>query len=296
MLRISLLITAALIWGIGFVGTRWTFVDYSAIWSNSLRFLFAGSIALPILWFRGRYLLKNKEAFICAILLAVGLQLQTIGIEHTTLAKSGFLTVFYALFTPLLVLFIDKISFKKTYWVLVATSMFGIALICDLDWSQFNKGDAYILLSALFFALHIVAIDKVSQKHHAILFNLAQCFYIGLVCVAFGLIVEGPVSLKPLYSFAALSSPSSLWGFIILSVFSSIIAFSLQIYAQQGIAPHIVSLVFLLESIFATIFGYLIFNESLSRMGIIGCVIVLASVSLIPKCTNYEKRVEGHNG
>ena len=200
MARVLLLVLAAFIWGLGFVGTRWTFIDYSAVWSNSLRFLFAGGIALPVLAIKAPNLLKNKEAFVCAILLAIGLQLQTIGIELTTLAKSGFLTVFYALFTPILVLFIDKVSFKKTYWLLVGSSLFGIALICDLSWSQFNKGDLYILLSAFFFALHIIAIDKVAIKHNSVMFNLAQCFFIGLVCVAFGLVVEGPVSLEPLYA------------------------------------------------------------------------------------------------
>ena len=289
MFRILLLIFAALIWGLGFVGTRWTFMDYSAVWSNSLRFLFAGGIALPFLFFKSPKLFKNLGVIICAVFLGAGLQLQTIGIEHTTLAKSGFLTVFYAIFTPMIMLVLFKQSFKKMYWVLVSIALFGIAMICELSFSNFNEGDFFILLSAVLFAMHIVAVDKYAQKENAILFNLAQCFYMGVFCVAFGLIYEGPVSLAPLASFDAITQPSSLWGFIILSIFSSIIAFSLQVYAQQGIAPHIVSLVFLLESIFATLFGYLFFQEKLSGLAISGCVLVLISVALIPLCTQYKK-------
>lgn len=92
-MRILLLLVATFIWGLGFVGTRWTFADYSPVWSNSLRFLIAGGLSLPFLLF---YLksLKDKGVIICAALLAISLQLQTFGIAETTLAKSGFLTVF----------------------------------------------------------------------------------------------------------------------------------------------------------------------------------------------------------
>lgn len=291
MFRIFLLILAAFIWGLGFVGTRWTFIDYSAVWSNSLRFLFAGGIALPFLLWKSPSLFKSKGIIICAALLGVGLQLQTIGIEHTTLAKSGFLTVFYAIFTPIIMLVLFKQSFRNMYWLLVSVALLGIAMICDLSFSNFNKGDLFILMSAVLFAMHIVAVDKYAQKENAILFNLGQCFYMGVFCVAFGLLYDGPVSLAPLLKIDAVSQPSSLWGFVVLSIFSSIIAFSLQVYAQQGIAPHIVSLVFLLESIFATFFGYLFFQEKLSLLALCGCVLVLASVALIPSCTDYKKEV-----
>ena len=112
----------------------------------------------------------------------------------------------------------------------------------------------------------------------------------GIFCTVYALLYEGPVSLAPLYSEAAFQMESALTGFIILSVFSSIVAFSLQVYAQQGIAPHIVSLIFLMESIFAAIFGYMFFNESLTPLALAGCALVILSVALIPVMTNYQKR------
>ena len=96
MTKILLLAMATCFWGLGFVGTRWTFLSYDPFWSHGLRYIFAGVIALPLLAMRKGLRLK-KEAVICAILLWLGLQLQTIGIELTTLAKSGFLTTFYAI-------------------------------------------------------------------------------------------------------------------------------------------------------------------------------------------------------
>ena len=66
-------------------------------------------------------------------------------------------------------------------------------------------------------------------------------------------------------------------------------AFSFQVYAQQDIPPQIVSLTFIMESIFAAIFGYFFFSESLSNMAIIGCLLVITSVALIPKLTKFTK-------
>ena len=291
MQRISLLLTATFIWGLGFVATRWTLIDYSPVWSNSLRFVFAGGISFFLL-LRHFQALKDKGAVICALLLGISLQIQTIGIANTTLAKSGFLTVFYAIFTPILALIFLKSRFRPSYWGLVGMAILGIAMLCEFKIENFNQGDGFILTSAVFFSLHILAVDKYGQNKNAFHFNLSQCVFIGIFCTTFALIYEGPVSLAPLYSSQALQLHSALSGFIILSVFSSIIAFSLQVYAQKGIAPHIVSLIFLMESIFATLFGYLFFNEVLSPLAISGCALVLMSVALIHVCTNYKKRVE----
>lgn len=288
-MKIFLLISATFIWGLGFVGTRWTLFDYSFIWSNSLRFAFAGALVAPILLFKWDK--KNTtSSFICALLLIIGLQLQTIGIGLTTLAKSGFLTVFYAIFTPLLSFFFLKYRFRKSYWVLLLIAMLGIFLLCDMSFNNFNFGDMMTLASAFFFSLHILAIDKYAKNTNPILFNFQQSFFMGILAVAFALIAEGPPILTPLLDVQNLFQASSLLGFVILSLFSSLVAFSFQVFAQQGTPPHIVSLVFLLESIFASIFGYVFFKESLSHTAIAGCILVLIAVSLIPKMTNFEKK------
>ena len=286
-MRIFWLLLATLIWGMGFVGTRWTFVEYSATWSNGLRYLFAGLISFPFL-FKKPHLFKDCGVFVCALMLAAGLQFQTMGIELTSLAKSGFLTVFYAIFTPILMLIFYKRKFRKTYWFLVLLSLIGIAMLCELSFEKFNLGDLYILISALFFSLHILAVDRFAQNDNAIMFNFAQCFYMGVISVAFSIGVEGLPDFEPLLApieFAA----NPFWGFVILSIFSSLVAFSLQVYAQQGVAPHVASLIFLMESVFASIFGFVFFGETLSMIAILGCILLIISVALVPRFTNYQQ-------
>ncbi len=284
----ALLVLACAIWGFAFAGSRWTFADYSPIWSHCLRYIFAGLIALPILKYRHGF--KHlKEGFICAIFLMAALQLQTIGVAMTTLAKSGFLTVFYAVFTPILSVFVLKQKLRKTFWLLLAIAMFGIALMCNLDLSGLNTGDIYVLLSALFFSIHILIVDRYAEKVAPLNFNFIQCLFMGLIAIPFGLLMEGLPDLSPLYSNKALIFPSSLYGFLLLSIFSSLIAFSLQMEAQKRIPAHIVGIVFLSESIFASLSGYLFFEETLNAMNIAGAFIILIAVALIPKFASVRK-------
>lgn len=288
MNQFLLLLLATLIWGLGYVGTRWTLLEYSPTWSNALRFFFAGLIILPFL-FAKRDKIPIVGAFWSSIVLFIAMQLQTVGIASTTLAKSGFLTVFYALFTPLLTLLLFKQKFKAGYWFLLLTSLVGILLICELDISNFNQGDGYILMSAFAFAVQILVVDKWADEVDAVLFNFMQCALVGVWGLGYAYLLEGPISLKPLLNFSTIENQLVLFGFIILSIMSSLIAFTLQIYAQRGMKPHIVSLCFLMESVFAAFFGFYFFNELITTMALIGCVLVITSVALIPRFTEYQK-------
>lgn len=272
---------ATFIWGAGFVGTRWTLEDYSPLWSNSLRFVLAGGLVLPFVLPKWRKLFDWKP-FFCSFLLFVALLLQTYGIKYTTLAKSGFLTTFYAIFTPIISLFFFKAKFSARYWVLVFMAMFGIALLCDLEFSNFNRGDLYILCSALIFSLHILYIDKLAKIYPALDLNFFQSVYIAFFGFTIAWFFEGLPDLSPLLRVEALYEASSLWGFIILAVFSSLVAFTIQIVAQKNISPSTASLIFLGESVFSAFFGWLVFAEELSTMGLGGAFLVILSVALVP--------------
>ncbi len=279
---------ATCFWGLGFVGTRWTFLSYDAMWSHGLRYVFAGVIALILLIFR-RALYFNKETLICGVLLWLGLQVQTIGIGQTTLAKSGFLTTFYAIITPILGMIFFKEKYRKTYWLLVFIALIGVAFLCGLKISGLNKGDLYIIVSALFFSLHILAVDRYGQYQDSLNFNFQQCVVMGVLGFITSFIASGAPDLTPLYTSQALQFPSALMGFFILSILSSLIAFSIQIYAQKGTPAHIVSLIFLLESVFSATFGLIFFGETLDSLGLIGAGLIIISVALIPRFARMTK-------
>ena len=111
----------------------------------------------------------------------------------------------------------------------------------------------------------------------------------GLIAIPLGLLLDGVPNLSPLINKKALIFPSSLYGFLLLSIFSSLIAFSFQMAAQKRTPAHVVGLIFLSESLFASLSGWIFFNESLTFTQIIGAVIILISVALIPKFASLRK-------
>lgn len=289
MLRIFLLALACLIWGLGFVGTRWTLEVYDPYWSNSLRFIFAALLSAPVLIYRKAFKL-SFGALTCALCLLAALQLQTIGIGLTTLAKSGFLTAFYAIFTPIFGMLFYGQHYRKTYWALVGLALLGIAFLCDLDWKTFNRGDAWVLASAVFFSLHIMAVDYFGQEEDALNFNFQQIIIMAVLGGGLTYLFKGGTDLTALFNWPDLLRPSPLAGFLIVSIFSSMLAFSIQVYAQKGTPTHVVSLVFLSESVFSALFGVLLFEEFLNLNGVFGASLVMVSVAFVPFATRYKKR------
>jgi len=286
-MKILLLILATAIWGAGFMGTRWTLDTYTPLWSHSLRFIFAGLIISPIIIFNYKKI-NWKKGLILSILLFIALILQTYGIKYTSLAKSGFITTFYALFTPMLLGIYYKKKFSNAYWGIVAMAIFGMALLCDLEWSGFNIGDAYTLASALFFSIHIIAIDKIAFDEPPILLNGVQCFFMGIIGLIYGVLIEGVPNLDSINFTHEDFNQKVVLGFVILSVFSSLIAFSIQMIAQKEIPSHLVSLIFLMESIFASILGYFAFDEKLTMTAMFGALIVLLAVMLLKPILNKQ--------
>ena len=285
MINIFFLLTTTLIWGFGFIATKWTFVHFDGFWSHALRFLLAGFFSIPFLIYK-RSFHKPKlllKGYIASWWLFGALFFQTIGLYETTVAKSGFITTMYALFTPIFAMIFFKKKFHPLYWLLVFLSFAGVALLCNLRIDDFNRGDFWTLLCALSGAGHILYVEKVaSDIENAVEFNFLQSLFMGLNSLVVVYLIRGGVDLTELFILDNLFKPSALTGLLYLSLLSSMVAFSLQIVAQKRIPSHIVSLVFLLESPIAAFFGYVLLGESLNTMNLIGCVLILSSVAFIP--------------
>lgn len=292
MINLVFLLITTFIWGFGFIATKWTFVDFDGYWSHSLRFLMAGMFSLPFLlyqksFFKPQLLLKG---YIASWWLFGALFFQTIGLYETTVAKSGFITTMYALFTPIFGMLFFKKKFHPLYWALVLLSFVGIGLLCNLRIDEFNRGDFWTLLCAISGAGHILYVEKVAGEiENAVEFNFLQSLFMGINSVVLVYLIRGGVDLSVLFVAENLFKPGALTGLLYLSLLSSMVAFSLQIVAQKRIPSHIVSLVFLLESPIAAFFGYTLLGESLNTMNLVGCALILLSVALIPIVNRLPK-------
>lgn len=99
----------------------------------------------------------------CGVILTLSTSLQQIGIKYTTAGKAGFITALYILIVPLLGLILGKKVGIKT-WIGVALAVAGMYLLCIKEGFSISYGDFMVLLCALVFSLHILAVDYFSPR------------------------------------------------------------------------------------------------------------------------------------
>jgi drug/metabolite transporter (DMT)-like permease len=287
-IQTTLLILTTMVWGLGFVATRWTLEVYDPLWSNSLRYLLAGVLALPVLVIKGSFkgnLRRHRPSLIAGFFLFTSMYLQVWGLNYTSVAKSGFLTTFYVFFTPLLGMIFLHERYPKRLWALIFAALFGVAMMGDLSLNGINRGDFMTLGCAVLGAAHILYIGRIARDiSDPVEFNFMQCFTMGFLGSIAAFLFMG---LPPL---SITGHELALAGLFFLAFFSSLLAFTVQVVAQKAIPAHLVSMIFLLESIFAAAFGWILLDEKLNFLNLIGAVIVLASVLAIPILLSAKKK------
>ncbi len=282
-----LLLLAVIIWGFGFIATRWTFTLFSGDWSNFLRFLLASLAVTPYLvWYHKKW--RKNEIMLSALgafFLFLVMHLQTIGLELTTVSKSGFITTLYVLVTPFFAYFIDRKKVGMLFWMVVLLSLVGLALLVNLEWDNFNRGDFYTLCCAFFGGTHIYYIGKIEKKIHSIMiFSFWQIIFATLYIFLFVILFSKTSEFHLIPQM--IHYPLVMAGFFCVSVLSTIVAFTIQIIAQKTVPAHVAGLLFLLEAPFATYFGWYFLNEGVSSKQILGACLLIGSVFIYQRLSS----------
>ena len=276
------LFTTALIWGFAiFVQT--TIADQIGSFTfNGIR-NFIGAIALlPCIAILNRFEGKKEKkaegtkrdlitgGIACGLCLFIASSLQQIGLQYTTTGKAGFITAFYIVLVPVLGIFLHKKTGWKV-WLAVIISIVGLYFLCITEKLTIGRGDIFIFICALIFAVHIMIIDYFSPKVDGVKMSCIQF----LVC--------GTISLIPMFWF---ESPTvsglilSIGPLLYAGVLSSGVAYTLQIIGQKGVNPAIASLILSLESCFAVLAGWLVLGQKLSVRESIGCMLMFTAIIL----------------
>ncbi len=281
-----LLMLTALIWGVAFVAQS-VGMDYVGPFTfNSVRAFIGGLVLLPMLplidRLKGRPLDELRAerkgqkktlivgGVVCGALLAAASSLQQIGIIYTTAAKAGFITALYIVLVPLLGVFMKKKP-SALIWLSVLLAAFGMYLLCITENLVFGFGDIMMLLCALAFSFHIIAIDYFSPRVDGVRLSMIQFFVCGVLCAFPMLFSERP----------AVSDVLAAWLPILYAgVLSCGVAYTLQIIGQKNMNPTVASLILSLESVFSCLAGWLILHESLTPKELAGCALVFAAILL----------------
>lgn len=198
----------------------------------------------------------------------IGLFLQQLGIARTTVSKASFISGLYIVFVPIIGLFSKKKP-KPKFWLAVIVASVGLYFLCLGDSFSINIGDIYVIVSAFSFAFQIIFIDKYSKKVNLFPFCATQQSLTLIVSIIMMVFVEKPV----VSDFGDYIIP-----ILFLALLSGFVANIAQNKYQADVDPTVASLIMSLESVFGTLSGWLLLNQSLTSKELLGCVLMFIGI------------------
>lgn len=272
------LLAVAAMWGISFVWMK-DILDQQDVYSFLLsRFVVAALVMVivnPKMITRFNREIIAKGSVIGAVL-GLGYIFQTLGLDRTTPAITGFITGLYVVLTPLIAAFLLKEKLTTQAWFYIALATLGLAVLSVSGWS-IGTGEFFVLISAILFAAHILLLSRWSKKFDAYALTFVQLSTCALV------------SLVPTTINGFTSPPDSqVWGVILFTaVFATFFAFVIQTWAQARISATKVAVILTMEVVFAALFSVMLGAEPLTLRIVIGGSMVLIAMLMIvqPKVT-----------
>lgn len=209
---------------------------------------------------------------VCGTFLFAASAAQQIGITiNPSTAKAAFLTAMYVVMVPVFGLFLGRKG-SAQLWVSMVIAVAGLYMLCMKNGFGGIETSDWILLScAVLFSFQIMAVDHYSPLVDGVRLSLLEFLVTAIESTLAAFLFETPT----LADFAA-----NAWPIVFCGVFSSGVAYTLQILGQKDLNPAIASLIMCLESVFSAIGGWLILHQSLSAREGIGCALIFTAVVL----------------
>lgn len=280
-----LLLLTAFIWGMSFVAQSVSSDTVGTFTFNSTRFMLGTIVLIPFSIPRYMKYRTDKEyipsllkgGFFCGLCLALACIVQQMGIAYSGAGKAGFISSLYIIIVPFISLFLGR-KIEKKIWICALFSILGLYLLSGGDSNESLKGDALLILCAIFFAFHILAIDRFGKDLDGIHLSAMQFLFASLFTLP-GMLYEAPSWAE----LSALAIPIGYAGF-----FSCGIAYTIQVVAQKYVKPQNAVIVLSLESVFALIGGAILLAERMSVKEMLGCAIVFVAVLAAELSPNKE--------
>ena len=266
------LLTVSAAWGLSFVVMKDAIQRQSV--NNFLFTRFTLAVIVMILIRPQTIKLFNKDLLqrggLAGIFLGLGYIAQTLGLERTGAAITGFITGLYVVLTPLIASIVLKEKITKFTWLCIAVATFGLGLLSIRGFSV-GIGEMFVLASAVLFAAHIIALSKWSLGRDVYAMTVIQL----TMCA----ILAGLASAVEGYS---LPPDRGVWSVVIFTaVFATAIAFIVQTWSQAHMSATKVAVILTMEVVFAALFAIVIGGERLTLQTAIGGILVVVAMYLI---------------
>lgn len=282
-----LLFLAAFLWGFAFVAQDLV-ADIPPITVGMVRwFIGAFFLFFVIMIFdkvnkNGRKFVSKKGfdftkseiigGIVTGIIVSIASVFQQKGIsEGTSGGKAAFITALYVVLVPIYALFLKK-QIKLNVWISILVAVVGFYFLCIKEDVGLVPSDIWVILSAIIYPVHILAIDHYAPKCDCIRMSCMQFFIAFIINSVFAFIFESPIPWGDVFAH--------IMPFLYLGICSSGIAYTLQIVGQRNVHPAIASLILSLESVFGLLGAVVILGTELTVKEYIGAGMIFLAVLL----------------
>ncbi|MEN9970043.1 MAG: hypothetical protein RLZZ229_251 [Actinomycetota bacterium] len=208
-----------------------------------------------------------KKGVVLGLLLGGGYITQTIGLEMTTAAITGFITGLYVVLTPLLAWLLLRQSVDRKVIVGVALATIGLGLISITGFS-IEVGQLWVVLCALLFAAHIIGLGRWSPGLNSYALTVLQLAVVSALS-SVGALVDG---------YQAPPNGEVWFAVLFTAVFATAIAFFVQTWAQSHMDASRVAIILTIEVVFAAAIAVMVGQEALTVKTLTGGLLIIASM------------------
>ena len=274
-----ILLITSILWGFAFVAQRAGMQYIEPFYFNAIRFFLGFLVLVPFTLIKNRSKTNlgqsNRSSIIVAIvaglLLFMAAAFQQVGIVSTTAGKAGFITGLYVVLVPFLSIFWSKRKPGLSSCMGAVLAATGLFFLTINESFTVKKGDLLVLISALFWAVHVIYLGNKSKKVRIFQFAAIQFLTCSILSFLTALLSE---------SLSLFQLESAIIPILYGGIVSVGIAFTLQVYGQRQANPAHAAVILSLESAFAVLGGVLLLSEILTIKAMFGCSLMLTGMIL----------------
>lgn len=282
-----MLFAAALIWGSSFFIMKGAVDVIPTFFLLAVRFTGGAGLLALVCWKRWRdftpdYLWRGA---IIGGFLFLAYTVQTFGIALTTPSKNAFLTAVYCVLVPF---FYWAVMGRRpdVYNLLAAVlCVAGVGLVSLNEGFSITAGDGLTLVGAVFYACHIIAVEKVSRNKDIYLLTVFQFAFAAIYAWTLGFLFQTPPT-------ADILTPDMVAQMLYLTVMCTTVALLFQNVGQVWSDPSSAAILLSLESVFGVLFSVIFYHDPVTPRLLLGFAVIFLAVVCSETKLSFLRKID----
>ncbi|MBT5391669.1 MAG: DMT family transporter [Euryarchaeota archaeon] len=214
------------------------------------------ALAMVLIFPKARAALNQREqwrgGFILGGIMLVGFVTQMIGLEDISPSVSAFLTSLYVVFTALITVVFTKSRPSRALVLGVLLATFGAGFIQGPPHLTWGLGEILTVISAVFFALHIIYTQKITQQVEPIGVTQTSFLVVAIGSILLLFFIGGGRSMS---QWELVFKDGVFLQVLCLGLGGSLFCLLLLNLYQRYLHPIQAAIIYAFEPVWATIYG-----------------------------------------